>query len=368
MSDVKVSTNRALNVRRDMDTEKNFSITLLDIDTAIMSHIDNYIGPTVISSGNSVKVPIMYATPEKWKAMKKDGNIRDNQGKMQYPIIAFSRTGFAQNENIMSLNRYLSFSVMSKFDRKNRYDRFDLLNSTEVPNNQVYNVTLPDYITVTYEFAVFTELQEQMNGILEKINFAVNEYWGDPKRFKFRVKIDDYTNTIEYQGDRIVKSEFTLTAFAYLLPESFEDKKSTTIKSLTPRVLKITSEVVSSVEMEKLKKSAKDSRKPYPYSYLNGSMVSDKALDAGEISFPTPSLPPNTHTSVVPRYVESLQDAYKQLIFNSNCDPSRFVWHTAPTKTTDYGEEGWMAYDGDFHYLYTNYQWKRYPIADFSTF
>ena len=35
------------------------------------------------------------------------------------------------------------------------------------------------------------------------------------------------------------------------------------------------------------------------------------------------------------------------------------------TKIDDYGEEGWMSYDNEFHYIYANGKWLRQPIADF---
>ena len=38
-----VKPNRAYNVRRDKDTQKNFSVTLLDVDSAILTYLDNVI-------------------------------------------------------------------------------------------------------------------------------------------------------------------------------------------------------------------------------------------------------------------------------------------------------------------------------------
>jgi hypothetical protein len=65
-----------------------------------------------------------------------------------------------------------------------------------------------------------------MNSLVEKINFASDDYWGDPARFKFRTKIDSFANTVESTGDddRNVSTTFSLTVNAYLLPEVFDDK------------------------------------------------------------------------------------------------------------------------------------------------
>jgi hypothetical protein len=41
------------------------------------------------------------------------------------------------------------------------------------------------------------------------------------------------------------------------------------------------------------------------------------------------------------------------------------IWHDPPASPTSYGQEGWMAYDGDYHYIYVGGRWRRQAIADF---
>ena len=84
--------NIALDTRRDEDAKKNFTVSLLDIDTALISYIQNIINPTVIDAGENIKVPIIYGNPEKWYAAKAQGALRDQQGKLQIPLIMVKRT------------------------------------------------------------------------------------------------------------------------------------------------------------------------------------------------------------------------------------------------------------------------------------
>jgi len=63
VSDVKSSVNRATQIRRDQDKFKNFTISLLDIDTAIFEYLDQVINLTVEDAGENVKVPIIYGSP-----------------------------------------------------------------------------------------------------------------------------------------------------------------------------------------------------------------------------------------------------------------------------------------------------------------
>ncbi len=129
--------------------------------------IQNVINPTVIDAGENIKVPIIYGNPEKWYAAKSQGALRDQQGKLQIPLIMVKRTSFSKDEGYQTFNRYLSYPVMTKFNEKNKYDKFSLLNKTVAPTNQIFAVTMPDHIKAEYEFIVWTEYVEQNNAILE---------------------------------------------------------------------------------------------------------------------------------------------------------------------------------------------------------
>ena len=228
--------NRAYDVRRDTDKEKNFSVTLLDIDTAILTHLDTVISPTIIDAGRQIKVPINYASGEKWKSIQQDGVIRDHNGKIQTPAIAFRRSTMQRNDNLITLNRYLQYPAVKHFSEKNKYDRFSAM-SGFMPVKEIYSVAMPDHVIINYEFIIWTELIEQGNAVVESINFATEDYWGDKNRFKFRTSISDYNfeTTNDAGQDRIVRSTFGMMVNAYLLPDKFENYKSVVQKAFTPR-------------------------------------------------------------------------------------------------------------------------------------
>ena len=54
------------------------------------------------------------------------------------------------------------------------------------PNREYYNVSMPDYMNLTYEFTIWTSYIEQMNKIVEKINYSDGAYWGEPGKMKFK--------------------------------------------------------------------------------------------------------------------------------------------------------------------------------------
>ena len=76
-------------------------------------------------------------------------------------------------------------------------------------------------VNVTYSCAISTYYVDQMNKIVEAINYASDSYWGDPERFKFRAMIDDFTNVVETQKgtERVVKTTFNIKLNGYIIPE-----------------------------------------------------------------------------------------------------------------------------------------------------
>lgn len=231
------SSNRATKMRASDDsTFKRYSVTLTDIDNVLYEYFTNVISPQVSAGdGELIAVPIRHASPERWNSIQRDGFLRDGKGQLQRPMIIFTRTGLEKDNDLVTFNKYLTMPFVKKFDRYNMYDKFSAMNGIK-PANEVHNITFPDHVILSYDFTIMTEFVEQMNGVVEKINFASDDYWGDPARFKFRTSVGAFSNSVEVPSDedRIVTTTFSLTVNAYLLPEFF-DNKSTTQKSLTKR-------------------------------------------------------------------------------------------------------------------------------------
>lgn len=247
-------------IRRDLDLTKDFKVDIIDVDTTIMEYIDKGLDLSVMDNGNLVKVPVLYASPERWFSVQKYGHVKDNQGKILLPLFLIKRTRVENNKELRTLNRYLDYPVTINYNEKNKYNRFDLMkNST--PSKQVFNVKLPDHVVVSYECIIWTDYIDQNNKIVEKINFSTHDYWG-LDRFRFRTRVEDYNTVVdvENEADRNVKTTFNLIVNAYLLPETFDGVKSTTQKTVTYRKIILEENVSSDILV---------SDSPYnPYGYL----------------------------------------------------------------------------------------------------
>lgn len=225
---LKKDLNRALEIKTDSQYQ-HIGVKLEDIDRAIMEYIDDIVLPQLDVMGEPIKVPLIYGNAERWKSIQKDGYLRDQDGMIQIPLTVLKRNSVETNESLINpVNRQVSYPAVSQFSPKHKYDLFSKMTGFTRPKEQ-YNITIPDYIILNYEVVVWTDFTEHMNKILEAFQFAKDTYWGDKFGFKFLTTVSsfDTTGEIAEGSQRIVKTTFTLTVNAYLLPEKFNNKPTT---------------------------------------------------------------------------------------------------------------------------------------------
>jgi|TARA_R110000744_G_scaffold149567_1_gene262700 hypothetical protein len=222
---LKDKVNRSNVIRRDDDDVKDVSIGLQDHDESIAYYFDKVIQPSVVKQGVKVKVPLIYGNPERWKGVQQDGYYRDKEGKIQTPLIMFKRTSIEKRRDLGNKmdanNPQLQHTVQKTYSKRNQYDNFSILQG-RIPQKEIYNVVIPDYVKLKYTFTIWTSFIADMNKITEAINYASDSYWGDPERFKFNARIDSFTNKVEIaQGsNRVIKTEFDMVLQGYIIPEA----------------------------------------------------------------------------------------------------------------------------------------------------
>jgi hypothetical protein len=244
--------NRGNQVSFRDDTTKPFTLGIQDIDEAVMFYLENVIKPTVIQNGIVQKVPIIYGASERWKQIQKDGYYRDLSGAIMMPIITFKRNTITKDRSVgnkLDANFPNNIEVFEKsYSKRDEYNNFNVLNNRK-PQKEYYAVVMPDYVTVTYDFIISTYYVEQMNKIVEAMNYASDSYWGNPERFKFRARIDSFqTNTeLPVGAERIVKTNFSLSLRGYIVPDNIQ-KQLASIKKFSNAVQVVFStEVVNNI-------------------------------------------------------------------------------------------------------------------------
>ena len=244
--------NRGYLYSRTADDVGDLSVNLIDIDSSIQFYFDEVIQPSVEDNGENVKVPIMYASPERWKAIQRDGFMRDRKRQIITPVIVYRRTSVERDDTVPqdkldANNPNLFYSFEKKYSRSHRYDNFGLQQGL-LPQKEYYNVMFPDYVNLTYEFIVWTTYMEHMNNIVEKVVYSDGAYWGDPDKLRFRSRVESFSDVTEVSDvERLVRTNFTVSLKGYLLPKGNFDHRSTTQKFLTPKKVIIGSEVDGTV-------------------------------------------------------------------------------------------------------------------------
>lgn len=366
-SEKPIGDNRALHVRRDTDGQKNITIGLYDIDETILLHLER-INLQVTDAGQLVKVPIFYGSPEIWTAARRDGYLRDKQGKIILPVMTLKRTNSGDEESFKYFHRYLKSSVIKKYSTKNKYTQFSILGGQNAPVNEVYNIVFPSHMKLTYHFIIWTEYVEQMNKIVEEIRFNTNDYWGSKKGFRFRTQIEGFAHTTELQvgEDRIVKTEFDLITHGYILPETIttlETQKSTMEKLFTPKKFIVNTEVVATdYDMTQFDANREKWRNPnYP------NLPKDEEIPPPGIAI---TEEPQDNSSIAASIVASLKYATvgtkPTVITNVIPNSSPYLKVVPPPPDIGgSGDNGDVAYDDQYLYIYAVDRWHRVAISQF---
>lgn len=214
--------------KREFQTDRKGSpkpptIGLQDIDESIHYYFTEVIKPKVTQQGSIVSVPVIYGSPERWSNVQKDGVLRDRNGKLQAPLIMFKRNSLSKNRSLsnkMDANSPSQFfAVQNTYSKANVYDQFSRL-TNRTPKKEYYAAIVPDFVTITYECVIFTNYVEQMNNIVEAVNYAEDSYWGDKSKFMFRARIDNFGTSVDVAvgEDRVVRTTFTVELNGYMMP------------------------------------------------------------------------------------------------------------------------------------------------------
>ena len=227
-----------------IDLSKQYSITLKDIDSAIIKYIKNVINPTVQEANEKIKVNVMYGNEERWKAVRKRGVLRDKNGTLILPLIMLKRTAVEKSDMIPGYEhdirrKYTEIVRNTGWSKDNRYSRFNVQIGNK-PVSEHLVTSIPNFVNITYEFVLWTNFIEQMNPLVESFMEFDKTYWGDKDTYRFVSNIDSVSDASEMdsRGERFIKSNFSVTTKAYLLPEETNSivmgKMSQVQKRLTP--------------------------------------------------------------------------------------------------------------------------------------
>jgi hypothetical protein len=283
--------NRAYEISEKKDGDKDFTIGIKDVDEALMYYFNNHLKLSVVQNNSKLTVPVIYGTPENWKSVQRDGYYRDQNEKLMAPLLMFKRSSVTQNRDLgykLDGNQVYNVQLFKKaFSRRNIYSNFNILNN-RVPETKYVVSATPDYITVEYECIVWTYFVEQMDKLIESLNFASRSYWGDPNRFLFYSSIESFQDSITYDiGDnRAVRTNFTITLNGYLIPDTLNKKLATPSNAYgISRVVFGLETSTGTEEFEARVKKGKSGIKPVTISDSQNIVINQQTVDTASVIY-----------------------------------------------------------------------------------
>jgi hypothetical protein len=176
----------------------------------------------------------MFTNGEKWSQIRQHGFIRDNNKKILAPLIILRRNDVTPDDRINVFTGQTTFAgnslIMVPYKTNGmQYDRTagQYLTKDSV---EYYLVAAPSYVRITYDMIIWTDLQEQMNTIVQSIIPADNHMWGDYYTFRTAIQSISHENVNVPGEDRLVKTTINLQVDGYLRNE-FDYQESNIQKS-----------------------------------------------------------------------------------------------------------------------------------------
>lgn len=241
------------------------SCGLEDVDRAVFNLFDREMNLSVLKSDGALhKVPVVFASGEKWVILKKKKALRDRSGSIILPILTIGRTDVSQDSSDITtrgMNQFTGEMIirrsLSSADRSYQ----NIINKAFITNNNVdvstrratgssmhdgtvvdgallapdlhdniietIVIPAPQFFTSKYEVTVWTQYHTQMNAILETMmsaQLAQGQAYRveTDKGYWFVAKIDstfspDNNFDEMVESERIIKHKFSLAVKAYLL-------------------------------------------------------------------------------------------------------------------------------------------------------
>lgn len=289
---------RETQVRRDNDNLVAPVVTLETIDSAVIHYIQKEIQPTVISNNKQIKVPVLYASGERWNDLKRLGYFRDNDNKVFPPLLTIRRNSInlvdSLRKNEVLRDKVNNYQMVTKYNQVSRYDQFSVLKGQR-PKKERYYVNIPDFIDIDYEVKMWTDKTFQINELAELMMFHKGKAFGDKNGYKF-ISVTDAINfeTVNTQGeDRLVSATLSLKTRAFLIPKN-DGLQSNLKKGITIGKIQFNTKVVdnmtsvnglSQTAADELEERRKYTSPSFSTTFSDGSNSSSGAGLAGTIAF-----------------------------------------------------------------------------------
>lgn len=235
------------------------SCGITDIDRAVFNLFDKNIPLNYNLEGEVKKVPVIFATGERFAILSRNKPITDKSGALILPLVSITRTSIDNKpEKGISNNEMFSHVFTRRFDEKNvefrqlkNFEGLENLKHTEKKSTKkstylnskekrnIYEtIEIPPikYIGLTYTITIWSSFTEQMNKLVETImsSYTINPGMQfkleSDKGYWFPAFIDNsFSSESSYEEftdeERFIKHTFTLKATGYIIAPDIDGVK-----------------------------------------------------------------------------------------------------------------------------------------------
>jgi len=230
-----------------------------DVDKAVFDLFDKQIPFYYSLEGENRKVPVIFATGERYALLRRKKPIIDRTGALILPLISITRSGIdSTNKKGGSNNEMFTHTLKKKISEKDiiyrqlkNFEKLENVNINSIKNeekdftlknsldkNLIETIEIPPvkYFTANYDITIWSSFTQQMNEFLEVI---LNSYTLNPGRslriesnkgywfaaymsqsFSQDTNYSDYTDV-----ERYIKYTASLEATGYIIKPNIKNGK-----------------------------------------------------------------------------------------------------------------------------------------------
>lgn len=159
------------------------TVTIETVDGSLYDYFDKKIALQADSERGRVKVPIIFASGERWKIIRDNKGLRDDNGTLILPLVTIRRVNIDRTPGFGGMAQEVPEVTVSKIihpktgNIQNLVKARNAINFVEPKRDPVIEtltIPYPDFCNIFYEITIWTQFQAQMNEILEKIFYSYN--------------------------------------------------------------------------------------------------------------------------------------------------------------------------------------------------
>jgi len=247
-------------LRNDKDNEHALKpSTLENIDTAMFLWLEEELNVHTRTNTGWKPVPVIWSGEERSYQIKKDRDIRDNNGSLIFPLITIRRAN--KNKSMSSKGSFwantrpvddinggvVAFKRKTNQKKTNNFERAETIQKTngtkinfktkkknENPVTKTLYIPLPIYLDIEYEITLRADFQQQMNNMVTPfINYSkgINHFMVENNGWSYECFFDedfseDNNSSNFHEEERSFKTKIGINTLGYLIGDGDNEKGS----------------------------------------------------------------------------------------------------------------------------------------------